>query len=120
MCADAHARVCVCAAQAYRKKALELHPDKRKATQREGARSTRSCKARRTLRFEASVATLTRVCACAPAAAAEREFNSLQKAYDLLWCAATLRRHAHAAHTRIATLSSRVGAANANAPRVPT
>jgi len=77
--------------QAYRTMALKLHPDKRKSTQREGACAS----------GPASVAgAQTPLCATSALlvltdprplrAVAEREFNLLQKAYEMLWCAAAV------------------------------
>ena len=77
-------------AQAYRTMALKLHPDKRKSTQREGA----CCRSRE--RRRRSNAASCRLCASRAntpgprRAVAEREFNALQKAYEMLWCAAAV------------------------------
>ena len=66
--------------KAYRKKALALHPDKRPAVERSGgfAITAVSLFALSTLR--------------PPHAAAEKDFNELQKAYDILWCVGLCRR----------------------------
>jgi curved DNA-binding protein CbpA len=74
--------------QAYRTMALKLHPDKRKSTQREGACA---CGSERRRRSNAASCCLCAARTDTPGplrAVAEREFNLLQKAYEMLWCAA--------------------------------
>lgn len=68
--------------QAYRKRALALHPDKRPQAQRSGARSTQAWASAAC----SSPHSATSLLSLPFGTAAEREFNELQKAYDLLWC----------------------------------
>ena len=76
-------------AQAYRGKALLLHPDKRRTVAPEGPPQKRCSGASESLRGQRRCSTL--VMLTRPGSrrvVAEREFNAMQKAYELLWCAA--------------------------------
>jgi len=66
---------------AYRKKALLLHPDKRKQTERAGAPTVLDL---HTAVLPPRVAASHTLHLRLPVA--EREFNELQKAYEILWC----------------------------------